>query len=143
MLGTALRHSSTAISTNPTHFIMLIYVLSFTKPTHARRYVGASKCLNDGKAGSWISTFYASQSTCCATNFSWDYYGCMGTSPPPSNKWYIDWGMGKCVQDCNKSQGGSCGGLAPGAWIVMHSTAEACCTTHLSYVSFSQCKYTG
>eukprot|EP00970_Alexandrium_tamarense_P004889 scaffold808_cov196-Alexandrium_tamarense.AAC.26 len=107
-------------------------------------YPGTSKCLNDGKEPSWQANLYTSQSTCCNSHFSWDYNDCMGVKLTGSYKWWIDWGAvggGKCVQDCEKSEGGSCGGLVPGSYIIKHNNAEACCTAHLSYLPFSQCKY--
>ena len=40
-------------------------------------------------------------------------YDCMGTKPPSSYKWYIDWTCAKCKQDCDMAEGRSCGGLVP------------------------------
>jgi hypothetical protein len=67
----------------------------------------------------------------------------MGTKPASSNKWYIDWSIGKCKQDCDKSSSSTtCGGVVPGTWILLHSTSDACCRAHVSY-AVDQCKTLG
>jgi hypothetical protein len=65
----------------------------------------------------------------------------MGIENNGSGAWYIDWGRGKCVKDCKTSQGGSCGGLVPGSWILTHTSANACCTAHMSFASNEECIY--
>jgi len=113
-----------------------------TAPLDIRWYPGeVSECKNDGRAPSWQNNKYTSQATCCTSHFSWAYNTCMGIKDTGSQRWYIEWGMSKCVQDCEKSMGGSCGGLKPGSWILTHSSASACCTAHMSYASLEQCKY--
>ncbi|KAK1733670.1 zinc-dependent metalloprotease (family M12A) [Skeletonema marinoi] len=112
-----------------------------TTPVDTRWYPGASKCMNDGQAPSWQHNKYSSQSTCCKSHFNWGYNGCMGIKEVGSGKWYINWGLSKCVKDCEKSQGGSCGGLVPGSWILTHSSASACCTAHMSFASIAECQY--
>jgi hypothetical protein len=81
---------------------------------------------------------YVSQSTCCTSHFNWAYHDCMGTKPASSNKWYIDWSTSKCRQDCEKETNvvgaySSCGGLVPGAWVLLHDTSDACCRAHVPY----------
>lgn len=96
-------------------------------------------------APDWLNNKYDSQATCCTNHFSWDYNACMGittTMPPPSGKWYISWAIGKCVKDCPKGSGESCGGLVPGSWISTHGSANACCGAHMSYAPISECKHT-
>ena len=115
------------------------------KPTpgagDTRWYPGTSKCLNDGKAPSWMANLYLSQTTCCSSHFSWDYNSCMGLKQQSTYKWYANWALGKCSQDCEMSEGGSCGGLVPGSYVIVHNSAEACCSAHMSYLSFAECKY--
>ena len=115
------------------------------KPTPSagdtRWYPGTSKCLNDGKAPSWQSNMYASQSICCSSHFNWDYKNCLGEKQLPTFKWYANWSLNKCVQDCEKTSGGSCGGLVPGSYVLTHDTVSACCSAHMSYLPLSQCKY--
>ena len=107
------------------------------------RYPGNRACLNDGKVPTWQANKYSSRSTCCTNHFNWDFIKCMDIKPEPSYKWYVQWGLVKCVQDCEESEGGSCGGLIEGSWIRLHSTAETCCAAHMSYVLLSECKYLG
>lgn len=111
-----------------------------TAPRDTRWYNADSTCKNDGNGPSW-SNKYSLQSTCCSSHFSWDYNNCMGIENSGTGAWYIDWGVGKCVQDCKTSQGGSCGGLVPGSWILTHTSAKACCTAHMSYASDKECIY--
>ncbi len=94
---------------------------------------GATKCKNDGGAPSWLHHRYASQSACCTSHYGWAYYDCMGTKPPASHRWYIDWSSGKCKRDCDSSEGGSCGGLVPGSWVILHDSNLACCRAHVSW----------
>ena len=100
-----------------------------------------AKCKNDGLAPSWMHHKYGSQATCCSSHYSWAYNDCMGTKPASSNKWYIDWITSKCRQDCEKSASSesSCGGLVPGAWVLLHDTSDACCRAHVSY-AVESCK---
>ena len=71
----------------------------------------------------------------------------MGNSgPAPSYKWYVDWNASPipmCVQDCDTSEGGSCGGPASGAWTVRHGSPEACCNAHMSHVTLLKYEFTG
>ena len=101
-----------------------------------QRYIdetGAKKCKNDGTAPFWWQYRYVSQSSCCTSHFNWAYHDCMGTKPASSNKWYIDWSSSKCKQDCEKGAGMSCGGLMPGAWVLLHNSSDACCRAHVLY----------
>ncbi len=68
----------------------------------------------------------------------------MGTKPTSSNKWYIDWSIGKCKHDSDMSSSSSttCGGVVPRTWILLHSMSDACCHAHVSY-SVDQCKSLG
>eukprot|EP00956_Cyclotella_meneghiniana_P035736 scaffold117683_cov46-Cyclotella_meneghiniana.AAC.6 len=104
-------------------------------------YPGTSKCLNDGNEPSWQHNLYTSAQQCCSSHFSWDLNNCLGVEQQPTYKWYANWSMGKCVQDCKNGSGGSCGGLVPGTYVITHSSAEACCNAHMSYLPLSQCKY--
>ena len=109
--------------------------------TETSWYPGPTKCLN-GNAAPWQQNKYHSQATCCSSHFQWDYNNCMGTTPTATGNWYILWGLGKCVKDCDGSEGGSCGGLVPGSWIVTHNSAEMCCMSHMSFATLSECKLT-
>jgi hypothetical protein len=94
-----------------------------------------TKCKNDGQAPSWMHHKYVDRSSCCTSHFNWAYHDCMGTKPASSNKWYIDWSTSKCRQDCEKTSASapSCGGLVPGAWVLLHESSDACCRAHVSY----------
>ena len=107
----------------------------------SNRYAGSDKCFDDGKAPSWQSQFYSTQTECCAVHFSWKYNDCVGVKQQPTYKWYAEWSKGKCVQDCDTASEGSCGGLIPGAYVLTHDSAEKCCSAHMSYLPLIQCKY--
>jgi len=97
-------------------------------------YPGTTKCINDGKAPSWQHNKYKSQDSCCSSHFSWDKDNCMGIEPTGSDRYYIDWGRGKCVKDCAVGGGdASCGGVRTESWISKHANMNACCFAHMSY----------
>ena len=112
-----------------------------TAPVDTRWYPGASECKNDGQAPGWQNNKYSSQATCCTSHFSWGYSECMGIKETGSGKWYINWDLGKCTQDCEKSPGSSCGGLIHGSWILLHSKVETCCGGYMSYAPIEECVY--
>ena len=99
-----------------------------------RWYPGTTKCINDGKAPGWQHNKYNSQESCCSSHFSWDKDNCMGIVPTGSDKYYIDWGRGKCVKDCAVGGGDAdCGGVRTESWISKHANMNACCFAHMSY----------
>ena len=112
-------------------------------PVDTRWYPGSGKCINDGQAPTWQHNRYTGQDTCCSSHFNWDYNNCMGISQRSTGLWYISWNMGKCVKDCEQSEGASCGGLIPGSWLATYDSAEWCCSVNMSYTSVRNCKYTG
>jgi len=112
-------------------------------PVDTKWYPGTATCVNDGQAPPWQRNKHNTQSLCCRSHFNWNYDNCMGITPVGSGKWFISWAKGKCVKECDESQGGSCGGMKPGSWIVTHSNANACCGAHMSYTTVAACKFNG
>lgn len=110
-----------------------------SSPSSMNRYPGTTKCMNDGLAPAWQGRRYDTQSSCCKKEWGWNYDSCMGTGA--TQKWYVDWQIGKCVQDCERGNGESCGGLVTQSWIKKHDSADACCSTHMSYASVQECKF--
>ena len=110
-------------------------------PNQTYRYPDVTECKNDGNAPSWQHNKHSDHEACCRGHFNWDYNNCMGIVPQASYKWYISWGKGKCVMDCNVGEGDSCGGLLTDSWISTHDSAAACCSTHMSYATIGQCKH--
>ena len=98
-----------------------------------------NKCLNDGNAPGWQKNKYSSQTACCTQHFNWDTATCMGVTQQGTNKWYISWSKGKCVKDCDVSEGASCGGIETQSWVAKHDDVMACCSAHMSY-DISRCK---
>lgn len=88
---------------------------------------------------------YASLDDCCEANVSWDKDSCIhdsrGTQATGTNKYYVDWSLSQCVQDCPDAGlvGSSCGGIAK-AWDVLYADSSACCN-RLSWLSRSKCIY--
>lgn len=111
-----------------------------TTPTNTIWHPGETKCLNDGNSPEHERR-YNSQETCCSTHFNREYYECMGMEQSATHKWYVSWAVGKCVKDCDASEGGSCGGLMPGIETSKHDSADACCSEDMSYMSVSECRY--
>jgi len=112
-------------------------------PLDTKWYPGTATCLNDGEAPLWQRNKHNTQSQCCSSHFNWNYNNCMGLTPVMSGKWFISWAKGKCMKECDESQGGSCGGPKPGSWIVTHADANACCGAHMSYTTMAACKFNG
>ena len=114
---------------------------NITLPNQTNRYPDVTECKNDGNAPSWQHNKHSDHEACCRGHFNWDYNNCMGIVPQASYKWYISWGIGKCVMDCNVGEGDSCGGLLTDSWISTHDSAAACCSAHMSYATIGQCKH--
>jgi hypothetical protein len=82
---------------------------------------------------------------CCSAKLSWvnkatcEAKSTGGTATPASgsNKWYIDWSISKCVQDC--PSGGSCGGLAESWENPEYTSWETCCAARLSWMKKEDC----
>ena len=87
---------------------------------------------------------YTTLAECCEENVSWDKTNCeyksQGTSAPGTLKYYVDWSLSQCVQDCPKASGTSCGGIAS-AWEQLSDTVSAC-TDRISWVAKSDAVYT-
>jgi hypothetical protein len=69
---------------------------------------------------------------CCARHYLWNRSTCLAAT----NKWYVDYGASKCVQDC---VGPSCGGLKDGFWDFLFESKEECCRNRLWYINFDTC----
>ena len=87
------------------------------------------------------AALYQDYASCCANKFWWDRESCLvqttGEAIVGSAKYYVDWVLGKCVQDC--AGDAPCGGFAP-SWItVKHDSVDACCSTHLRWVAKEIC----
>jgi hypothetical protein len=77
-------------------------------------------------SGHWL---YDTLDTCCEKHYGYNLSGCKGQSTVDytgSEKWYIEWSTGKCVQDCTTQSGTKCGGLAD-SWNLKYDTQEKCC----------------
>jgi len=92
-----------------------------------------------------VSTkLYDSLEDCCEKNVSWDVdsckYGSQGEDAPGTGKFYIDWSLEQCVQDCSEeSTGSSCNGIAK-SWQSTFSSAATCCD-QIGWVNRRDCQY--
>jgi hypothetical protein len=72
---------------------------------------------------------YTTLDDCCDANVSWDKTKCVydsqGATAPGTQKYYVDWSLSKCAQDCPEANGGSCGGIA-NTWETLYNTAAEC-----------------
>eukprot|EP00986_Skeletonema_menzelii_P012279 scaffold6708_cov153-Skeletonema_menzelii.AAC.5 len=87
---------------------------------------------------------YSTLEKCCEANVNWDSESCVhesrGTEAPGSLKYYVDWTLSQCVQDCTVvGSGSSCKELAK-KWDVLYNDANSCCE-RLSWLSRSKCVY--
>ncbi|KAL7485151.1 hypothetical protein ACHAW6_010776 [Cyclotella cf. meneghiniana] len=69
---------------------------------------------------------------CCEVHFRYKLMDCKGTSPPGTNKWYVDWPTFKCVQDCSLGSKTDCGGLG-GSWDILYDTRQKCCQERVGF----------
>ncbi|KAL9179689.1 hypothetical protein ACHAXT_008979 [Thalassiosira profunda] len=97
-------------------------------------------CRNDGNEPAYMTQnpsiwMFDAQVDCCNRNYQWNYDACIGTAaaaaaaapvpaPVGSGDWYMDWGRGFCVQDCDGAV--PCGGHAQ-AWDNLYPTKQQCC----------------
>ncbi|KAL7471237.1 hypothetical protein ACHAXS_011542 [Conticribra weissflogii] len=107
--------------------------------------VAASNSPCAGNPTDMSVTLYADANKCCADKLSYlnaatCYANSLGIAPTGSGKFYVDWQITKCVADCDKSQGGSCNGLADN-WETLYADATTCCKK-LSWLAFDKCLYT-
>jgi hypothetical protein len=90
---------------------------------------------------SWVKK-YSNAKECCDNGLSWkaleqctdadvSAYITTTTKPPPQGIFYIDWGVGKCVEDCITGEA-HCGG--PPTYQQHHPDVATCCQQHLSYM---------
>merc|ERR1719253_2095962 len=113
-------------------------------PVEPRKIPGAEwyidwdrkQCVADGNKSGWVQG-HSTAAVCCRAHMNYDYSNCLGgngPAPRQPTKWYVDWTIngGKCRQ-----------GTAPGTWVALHSSADACCRTHMSWKPRSQCEYSG
>jgi hypothetical protein len=90
--------------------------------------------------------YFSSAATCCSTKLGWVQASTCtganagGTAGAGSNKWYVDWSIGKCAKDCAVSgSDAQCGGLAE-AWKQATFTSwQVCCDAKLPWVKDSEC----
>ena len=71
-------------------------------------------------------TFFDNLEECCKKNYSYKLDSCMGTAATGSNKWYLDWNILKCVQDCPRKNGDDCGGLANHGTFLYKNERQCC-----------------
>jgi hypothetical protein len=86
---------------------------------------------------------YSTLDDCCDANVSWDKTNCVyksqGTAAPGTQKYYVDWQLSQCVQDCPEAPGSSCGGVA-NAWETLYDTTTAC-FDRISWVAAADALY--
>ena len=101
------------------------------------------KCLDDSVAPSenLDVQLFDTLSECCAFGVFWlTEEACFAASgvtvaAAGSNKFYIDWVNGHCLQDCEGPA--PCGGLAE-TWDFLYDSGDACCAK-LPWVSAADC----
>ncbi len=91
--------------------------------------IGKSSC--GGISNTWVE-LYSSKQQCCNERLSYKD-DCLGSSDAAgvsvsvvvgSDKWYVDWDIYECVQDCAGES--PCGGIAA-SWEELYSSKDRCC----------------
>lgn len=112
--------------------------------------VDAASPMCGGNPSDHSYDMYLDATACCEEQVNWqDLATCVTTSETgvaPVNegteKWYVDWGLVKCVKDCPVDAADpECGGLAE-SWELTnggHDTAEDCCSTRLQWMNATTC----
>mmetsp|Transcript_18714 Transcript_18714/g.40525 ORF Transcript_18714/g.40525 Transcript_18714/m.40525 type:complete len:704 (-) Transcript_18714:151-2262(-) len=93
---------------------------------------------------------YAETSSCCTSKFSYLALGmCVASSEgmgsyKGSDRYYVDYANGRCVQDCNPSSPNSsnkiCGGTITDSSTQLYANAPSCCTFQLSHLDPLLCE---
>lgn len=89
-----------------------------------------TKTCKSSPAQAWGAHFATIQD-CCTTDLSYVAENvCVAESngqvPTGTNKWYIDWSLQNCVQDCVDPTNPNCKGLAA-AWVTLFDSQGECC----------------
>ena len=103
-------------------------------------------CVGDDPCGgenteSWLAK-HSDAKECCDKGLSWksleqctdadmSAYITTTTQPPALGIFYIDWSVGKCVEDCTTAGEAHCRG--PPTYQQHHPDVASCCMQHLSY----------
>ena len=82
--------------------------------------------------------------SCCENYYQWEEDVCIensggNTVATATGKWYVNHQEEVCVQDCPKSVGGYCGGLAK-EWDQLYNSEKDCCDVQLSWIASSVCE---
>lgn len=97
-----------------------------------------------GLVDSW-KTLFDSPAECCENRLPWTSTSICealstDTTPTGSSKWYVDWQLEKCVEDCDSSIAGTCGGIVTSGHVTLHDSADSCCSDKLSWVPSQICE---
>ena len=90
-------------------------------------------CRNNDKMPAYMlrnQEWYFSDSLkkCCERHFEYNMNKCMGTSAVGTQKWYVNYTAGTCVQDCVGAS--PCGGIAE-SWDELFGNKRDCCKAKL------------
>jgi len=108
--------------------------------------VGADPC--NGTPSDLSVPTYETIEDCCKKSVGWAKASTCQRQPVATlgtDEWYVSSNnpSSKCVKNCDKSQGGSCGGLAE-TWNPLYNSASACCgSSQMAWMEQSKCIYTG
>lgn len=93
-------------------------------------------CLQDGNEPAYMKSSgvwtFDSLEDCCSRFYpGWNYNKCV--NPYGSGLWFVDHMSGKCVTDCEKGSGETCGGYANLASDNLYFDPKDCCKKELFY----------
>jgi hypothetical protein len=101
-----------------------------------------------GLANVFSDNLYANPRKCCETELAWQFVefceaesfksACYGGSGLYYRGDSV--GVNVCVKDCEPASGDrTCGGLVEESWVVLHDTAEDCCSHEYSWIDNELC----
>jgi len=98
-----------------------------------------------------MEQLYPTAMECCSDKFPYlalglcvassEHDGSGGVDYGGSGDYYVNYGNGRCVQDCDPptTTDGICGGIVMESFTTLHANATACCSSQLSYMDILLC----
>jgi hypothetical protein len=106
---------------------------------------GSGTCLEDGNEPLYMAmgeSLWLSDSLveCCLQFYQWVANSCLTFNAGGSGLWYVDPSINKCVTDCAKENGETCGGLADVSSDRLYSDPKSCCESELQWMFVDYCE---
>ena len=131
-----------SLSSSFVNNVSLLIQHSYVFFVHPRQVWALRTCLNDCNPNNIdVITYYETLDQCCEAEYTWEgvhaHEECKkhstGSTPRSvDDSYYVDWTVGgKCVKNCEVSEGGGCGGINHDSAKVEHDNVQTCCRVEL------------